>query len=79
MTFSLQTLGKYKYILLLLLCALVLLLLPGGGGDGNTGEASEIETRLEYVLSGIDGAGPVSYTHLTAGADLFARRLELDG
>ena len=47
MTFSLQTLGKYKYILLLLLCALVLLLLPGGGGDGNTGEASEIETRLE--------------------------------
>ena len=59
MTFSLQTLGKYKYILLLLLCALVLLLLPGGGGDGNTGEASEIETRLEYVLSGIDGAGRV--------------------
>ena len=58
MTFSLKQLGKYKYILLLLLCAMALLLLPGGGG-GNSASASETETRLEYVLSDIDGAGRV--------------------
>lgn len=60
MTFSLKTLGKYKYILLLILCALVLLILPtGGGGDGSDTSGSETETRLEFVLSDIEGAGRV--------------------
>lgn len=60
MTFSLKSLGKYKYILLLAVCVIALLLLPTGSGGGDSTEASETETRLEYVLSGIEGAGRVS-------------------
>ena len=58
MTFSLKSLGKYKYILLLIACAVVLLLLPAGGSDTGDGGSSAAESRLEYVLSGIEGVGP---------------------
>ena len=68
MTFSLKTLGKYKYILLLLACAMVLLLLPTGSGNQGSSEASEGETRLEYVLSDIAGAGRVSVLYSEHGA-----------
>ena len=60
MTFSLKSLGKYKYILLLIACAVVLLLLPAGGSDTGDGGSSAAESRLEYVLSGIEGVGRVS-------------------
>lgn len=59
MTFSLKALGKYKYILLVLFCAVVLLLLPTGSSSTDDGGASEDESRLEYVLSQVDGAGRV--------------------
>ena len=59
MSFSLSSLGKYKYILLLALCALALLLLAPSSGGGSSGVASETEARLEYVLSRIEGAGNV--------------------
>ncbi len=59
MNISLRALGKYKYVLLLMLCAALLLMLPQGGGEAADG-ASEVERRLEQVVSDIDGAGRVS-------------------
>ena len=68
MTFSLKSLGKYKYILLLIACAVVLLLLPAGGSDTGDGGSSAAESRLEYVLSGIEGVGRVSVLCSEEGA-----------
>ena len=68
MTFSLKTLGKYKYILLLLVFALALLALPAGGGGEGDPSASEAESRLEYVLSDVAGAGRVSVLCSDEGA-----------
>ena len=63
-------LWKYRYVLLVVLVGAVLLLLPTGGGaraqpDGTAAGAaldydpSELETRLEAVLSRVEGAGAV--------------------
>lgn len=63
-------LWKYRYVLLVVLVGAVLLLLPTGGGasaqpDGTAAGAaldydpSELETRLEAVLSRVEGAGEV--------------------
>lgn len=68
MTFSLKSLGKYKYILLLIACAVVLLLLPAGGSDTGDVGSSAAESRLEYVLSGIEGVGRVSVLCSEEGA-----------
>ena len=63
-------LWKYRYVLLVVLVGAVLLLLPTGGGasaqpDGTAAGAaldydpSELEARLEAVLSRVEGAGEV--------------------
>lgn len=65
-----ETLKSRKYVLLILLAGLVILLLPTGGGETEkpAGEekaqedisgTQELETRLEEILSRIDGAGRV--------------------
>ena len=59
-------LGKYKYPVLILLVGLGLMLLPSGGEapapapePAETAEAADLESRLEEILAGIDGAGQV--------------------
>ena len=63
-------LWKYRYVLLVVLVGAVLLLLPTGGGaraqpDGTAAgvaldyDPSELEARLEAVLSRVEGAGEV--------------------
>lgn len=68
-----EVLGKYQYVLLLLLVGALLLTLPTGGKksdsapgartqtDGETGGISwtDLEERLEKVLSQVEGAGEV--------------------
>ena len=49
-------------------CAVVLLLLPAGGSDTGDGGSSAAESRLEYVLSGIEGVGRVSVLCSEEGA-----------
>ena len=68
MTFSLKDLAKYKYLLLAILLAAVLLLLPTGGSGAADESSSEAESRLEQVLSDIDGAGRVSVLCSESGA-----------
>lgn len=66
-----EVLGKYQYVLLLLLVGALLLALPIGGGkpapspEDPTGQKEEtfswtdLEERLEQVLSRVEGAGEV--------------------
>ena len=67
MTFSLKELSRHKYLLLIAACAAAILLLPAGSG-GEEQSASGTEARLEYVLSGIEGAGRVSVLCSEEGA-----------
>jgi hypothetical protein len=82
-------LNKFKYPLIILAAGIVLMMLPAGksaqgsassAGAQSTGE----EKRMEYVLSGVDGAGEVRVllsdggaVVVCAGADDAAVRLEL--
>ena len=56
-------LGKYRYVLLVALAGLALMLLPGGSEEAEPIPApaaeESLESRLEEILSRIDGAGEV--------------------
>ena len=56
-------LGKYRYVLLVALAGLALMLLPGGSEEAEPVPApaveQSLESRLEGILSRIDGAGEV--------------------
>lgn len=57
---ALKKLGKYKYLLLVLAFGLVLMLLPTGktASLASSGAlASDVEARLEEVLSDVEGVG----------------------
>lgn len=82
-----QKAGKYKYPLIALAAGILLMLLPTGAKtetiSADTG-ASKDEQRMEYVLSGIAGAGEtrVLYTEngvvvVCDGADNAEVRLNL--
>lgn len=56
---------KYRYILMVLLAGILLMLLPAGSPapapeEEETAPAPDMETRLETILSRIDGAGEVA-------------------
>ena len=57
-------LGKYRYVLLVALAGLALMLLPGGNGQEEPIQPlppeDSLESRLEEILSRIDGAGEVA-------------------
>lgn len=53
---------------LALLALLALLVLGRGGGTGDGAEGTELEARVERILSGIDGVGRVS-AMITQDAD----------
>jgi hypothetical protein len=81
--------GKFKYPLIVLLAGILLMLLPTGRSAAvNTAEsdsqASRDEERMEYVLSGVEGAGEVRVllsdggaVVVCSGADDARVRLEL--
>ena len=56
-------LGKYRYVLLVALAGLALMLIPGGSEEAEPlpalAAAESLESRLEAILSRIDGAGEV--------------------
>lgn len=58
-------LGKYRYVLLVALAGLALMLLPGSPAEQTAPlptqpEKNSLESRLEEILSCIDGAGKVA-------------------
>lgn len=62
----LEFIGKYRYVLLVLLVGVVLMCLPDGDSAEQqesaaavSAEGEDMETRLEEILSQIDGAGRV--------------------
>ena len=82
-------LNKFKYPLIILLAGIMLMLLPTGKSAQESVSAASAqptgeEKRMEYVLSGVDGAGEVRVllsdggaVVVCAGADDAVVRLEL--
>ena len=54
---------KYRYVLLVALAGLALMVIPGGSEEAEpmltVAEEETLESRLEAILSRIDGAGEV--------------------
>lgn len=62
--------GKYRYLLIVLAAGLILMLLPGRQSSVSAAgvKAADKEARVEYVLSGSEGAGETMVLLSDSGA-----------
>lgn len=76
---------KYRYVLLVVLLGMLLLLLPEQAQDQQEPAATEppqtedMETRLESILSRIDGAGEVAVMLTEAGGEAVIYQTDGEG